>query len=61
MSLPLAVLSDKSSKVLRIPRSGGRGFGFTLRHFIIYPPEVSALATSPFFNLHPIPKGQLYD
>lgn len=34
-----ALLSDKSSKLLRIPRRG-KDFGFTLRHFIVYPPEV---------------------
>ena len=49
---PSFLLSKKSPRQIVIQRSpsdsvnsssGSQGFGFTLRHFIVYPPEVSGL------------------
>lgn len=33
-------------KTIVIYRSGVHGFGFTLRHFIVYPPDLNGVSVS---------------
>jgi len=46
LSVVLPAPNSDSVKTLRIPRRG-KDFGFTLRHFIVYPPEVSFSMNNP--------------